>query len=49
MDTAAMLVLFAMFCLMLAFLAVFARRATATVVVKTLCKVFSELFKSLTL
>jgi len=45
MDTVTLLLLFAMFCLMLAFLAVFARTETAVVVVKTLSNVISRLFR----
>ncbi len=45
MDTVMILMLFAMFCLMLAFLAVFARPETATVLVKTLCAVISKLLR----
>ena len=45
MDTVMTLMLFSMFCLMLAFLAVFARPETAMLFVKTLCAVISKLFK----
>ena len=45
MDTITLLLLFAMFSLMLAFLAIFARPETAMVLVKTLCNVVARLFK----
>jgi hypothetical protein len=45
MDTVMMVLLFAMFCLMLAFLAVFARSETALLLVKTLTHVIARLFR----
>ena len=45
MNADIMVLLFAMFCLMLAFMAVFARPETAMVLVKTLRDVITELFK----
>lgn len=45
MDTVTLLLLFTMFCLMLGFLAVFARAETALVLVKTLTNVVARLFR----
>ena len=45
MDTITTVMLFSIFCLMLAFLAVFARPQTAKIVVKALCDVIDRLLK----
>jgi hypothetical protein len=45
MDTLTLLLLLVMFCLMLAFLVIFARPETATILIKTLCNVMVRLVK----
>ena len=45
MDNITMLTLFAMFCLMVGFLAVFARPETARMMIKTLSNVIAKLLK----